>query len=194
MFFIILIIGITLVFLQGFFSFRDGYLTQMQMHKNGVYGGYSFMEHGGMWADVFIISPIIAYLTSNYSFNYTALSSIIIFSVVFIITLVAGKAYSKKATTVPEAHVHNGEATIAGWIHGIYALIGLYYIITFYFTDNFSPRAGNVSIIIIAMFLCVFFPLGVMKFNKRWEFSKSDKIQLLIEYIILGAITVIKLM
>ncbi len=59
----VLVTGLFLVCVQGATSWMDGYLSQKQMKKElGIYDGWSFLQHGGMWADVFIVSPLVAYI------------------------------------------------------------------------------------------------------------------------------------
>ena len=77
MFWLVLTIGVILVLAQGVFSYRDGYLTKKQMATRGIRHGWSFLEHGGMWADIFIISPLIAYVSSQHQLAYVSPKSTI---------------------------------------------------------------------------------------------------------------------
>jgi hypothetical protein len=95
MLYLLLFVGIVLVVIQGACAYFDGYLTQAQMHAQGVLNGYSFMEHGGMWADVLVISPLVAYIATKYELKYTAWYSLLIFAIAVIATIAAGSATIK---------------------------------------------------------------------------------------------------
>lgn len=171
----VLATGVMLVFIQGLFANADGYLTQKQMvsrKKTSNVNGYSFMEHGGMWADVFIVSPVVAWITGKYVLAYTswwALSAIPI-CVTFII--IAGRGYRASSYRTPEAHCHHGKTTAAGWVHGIYALAAMCVLTLFYF----DPHATNGDLVIVSVVLSPFFFIGSAKWNARWFASwKNDR-------------------
>jgi hypothetical protein len=103
-----------------------------------------------------------------------------------------GVMYAKGGRLIPEAHTHDGKTTIAGWIHGIYAVLGLWFILIFYF-GRLSPQIAKEDFIFMAIMLTFFFPLGIIKFSSQWKFEKFAKWQVTIEIILLWAITYYKM-
>jgi hypothetical protein len=192
MFWFVLLAGIALVIVQGILSYFDGYLTQAQMQAHGVTNGYSFMEHGGMWADVFVISPMVAYLTTKYRFGYTAWWSWLILGIALAITIGSAPIYNKIGLMFPVAHSHDGHTTAAGYIHGVFAVAVLWIAGMFYFTPT-DPPASAHDLIGISALLTPFFFLGIVDFNSRWIFLKGAKIQLAVSILILWIMTGIRL-
>ncbi|HET8575224.1 MAG TPA: hypothetical protein VFM02_03595, partial [Candidatus Paceibacterota bacterium] len=162
------ILGIALVILQGFFAYRDGYFTQRQMRcTHGIVSGWAFIEHGGMWADVFIVSPLVAFIVSRYDFNYTAWYSWVLLIADIALSIFAGRAYAEAGKKTPEAHTHHGKTTVAGWIHGFFAVVGIWIVALFFLTPA-RPPVSVTDLLIVAGILTPFFVLGIMKFNRRW--------------------------
>ncbi|HUC31629.1 MAG TPA: hypothetical protein VMR99_03020 [Candidatus Paceibacterota bacterium] len=192
MFLRVFLIGIALVILQGVCSYFDGYFTQFQMQAAGIMNGYSFMEHGGMWADIIVISPMVAYIVSRYRLKYTSWYSILIFVIAVGITIAAGIAYKKIGLIYPTPHSHDGRTTAAGWIHGVFAIAALWIAGMFYFTPT-NPHASTRDVLVISGLLTPFFFLGIVDFNSRWVFMHGAKIQLAVSIAILWIITAIKL-
>lgn len=178
LFFIILIIGIFFVVMQGIASYADGYFNQKQLLKKGIIG-YSFIEHGGMWADVFVVSPAIALIMSSYDLRYFSWWSAVIFLLAVIASLKAGIEYQRIAVNNPEAHTHNGKTTIAGWIHGVYAVLGMW-VFTMFLVTPITPHATPQHLIIVALFLTILFPLGIVSFNSKWKLKKGGIWQVII--------------
>ena len=69
-FFVTWLIGIMFVVAQGIATYTGGYFSQSQMVARGITNGWSFCNHAGMYADIFIVSPVIAYIMSNYELSY----------------------------------------------------------------------------------------------------------------------------
>lgn len=158
-------VGILSVAVQGLFSYYDGYFTRKQMlirHQRGE--GKSFLQHGGMWADVFIITPIVAYLASSGYLNYSSVVSGILFACSLVIWGIAAQYF--RSLPFPEAHVHDGRITIAGWIHLSYAVLGTWAIAVYYFS-----RPPLVDLIATSTLLTPFFFLGSFKFGRDWKWS-----------------------
>ena len=159
--------GFALVAMQGALAEVDNFLTQKQMLNRRVHRGYSFMEHGGMWADVFIISPITSFILVSYQLEYIGWKSLALFALSTAITFFAGNEYKDAGLLIPEAHAHDGKTTPAGIVHGFYAIVTLWIIMLYYFTGPIEVE--KVPMIRITWLLTAFFPLGVVKFNRQWR-------------------------
>ena len=193
----VLVAGILLVILQGLCAYADGWLTQGQIARNhpGVIG-YAFMEHGGMWADLLIISPILAYTVGKYKLEYTAWWSWMVLIICIGLTLAAGYGINKASLTVPEAHAHDGCATAAGWIHALYSVIGAWVMILFYSSPT-RPSVTHADLIRVSIVLTPFFFMGVVKFNpvwfSRWSQDVPGQLTTFIGPIVVWSITLLRI-
>lgn len=184
--------GIALVFIQGLASWFDGYLTQAQLAARGI-TGWSFMEHGGMWADVFIISPLVAYFVSNYQLPYFSKWGLVILAVAVVFSLGMGYLYQQGGMVTPEAHTHDGTTTVAGWIHGVYAVAAIWICAMVYIPGLASPPISKADIIGLSMLLIPFFYSGVAKFSERWVFETPAQWQVGASTAIIWAITIARI-
>jgi len=192
LFWLTLAVGVLFVIVQGIAAWSDGYLTQTQMRSHGVTNGWSFFEHGGMWADVFVISPIVAYSVSNYKLDYFSKGGLTLFAIALVVSLAMGYMYQRGGITTREAHTHDGITPLAGWIHGIYAVAAIW-VSAMVFLNFTTPSVSRVDIIVISILLTPFFYLGIVKFSERWVFSPAVQWQVAIEIIGLWALAGIRI-
>lgn len=175
-FWTVLLIGIVLVVLQGVLSWFDGYLTQAQMHSHNVMKGWSFMQHGGMWADVFIISPLVAYAASKYQFEVFSWRALLALLGSLATVLALVEVYRRGAIITPEAHTHDGRTTPAGWIHALFALAAIWVCVQIYLGWT-NPMVTKWDIVVFSLILTPFFYLGIVKFSQHWTFETGAQIQ-----------------
>jgi len=191
-FWTILAIGFAFVIIQGVCAYFDGYFSQAQIFKiHGIKNAYAFIEHGGMWADVFLISPVVAYIICTYRLPYLLKPGIFILFSAFVISLVGGVIYQEMGKIYPEAHTHFGHTPLIGWIHGVFAVAAIWICSMFYLT-HITPKP-RFDMIAISIVLTAFFILGVMKFNPDWRWSKIAITQVSVLTILLWVITAYKL-
>ncbi|MEA2416769.1 MAG: hypothetical protein QOI58_3426 [Thermoanaerobaculia bacterium] len=184
----ILASGVALVSIQGLCAYLDGYFSQTQILEiHRLRGAYAFIEHGGMWADVFITTPIVAYIITSYRLPYLSRRGLMLLAVVIAVSLVAGVLYQEMGKVVPEAHTHFGHTPLAGWIHWLYAIPAIWICAMFYLTP-IDPRPG-VDIIFVSIGLTALFALGVMKFNNRWSWSTEALVQVAVSIALLWVAT-----
>lgn len=109
------------------------------------------------------------------------------------VVLAMGSLYQINSITgEPEAHAHNGRTTVAGWIHGVFAVPALWVISTTYFGLT-KPTVSRIDLTAISVVLTPFLYLGVMKFNKRWKLDRFAKRQVAILAIVLWLVTILRL-
>lgn len=192
-FWTILSIGITLVGIQGVCAYIDGYFSQAQIRTvHGIHNAYSFKEHGGMWADVLIVTPIVSYIATTYRLKYWSMTGILILALAIFVSLAAGYLYQEMGKTIPEAHTHFGYTPLAGWIHGLFAVATIWICVMFYLTPV-TPQPG-FDMIAISIGLTALFILGVKKFNPNWNWSKGAIIQVAILIALVWGATAYKLL
>ena len=192
-FLLVVDVGLFLIFLQALAATYDGFLTHKQMTQvRGLLGGYSLVDHGGMWADTFLITQCVAYLMGKYSFAHFSLSGFGLLVAMFVVwILLFVKIYSPMGAKKPEAHVHHGRITPAGWIHILYAAPATWVILMTYLGMS-TPRITNLDMIITSLVLTPWTILGVMKFNRYWHFDKTSMNQVIVTLVVIWAVTVWK--
>ena len=164
-FWIVLVVGIGFVALQGVCAYIDGYFTREQMLRlHELKKGNSFLQHGGMWSDVFVISPLVAYITSKDHLDYLSLRSEIFLLVTMGFWWMAAKYF--RSLPLPEAHNHNGQTTLAGWIHLGFGVVVMWMLSMFYFSH---PPMHDL--VVVSSFLTPFFFLGIYKIDKDWRWN-----------------------
>jgi hypothetical protein len=191
---IVLFVEAILLFLQAAFAEGDGYLKYSDLKRRGIVNAYSLMEHGGYWADIFIISPVVAYITGRYELAYTSWYSIATFVVACAVIGGAGYGYGKHGekkkpdVMLPDSYVHEQKTSLAGWVHLIFAVAVCYVIVMFYLTP-ITPAASRWDMLIISSLLTPFCFLGVCKFTRRWKFSPFAMKQVAIQLVGLWLVT-----
>jgi hypothetical protein len=181
-----------MITLQFIYAWQDHYATQRQLRTQGITNAYSLLQHGGWWSDIFLVTPVIAYLTDKYRFAYTSWYSILTFVIVAAFTMQAGHIYNKIGRAIPVPYSHDGKTPPAGWVHGIFAVAALWIMVMFYLTP-IAPPASTHDLIMISALFTPFFFLGLYDFSRRWIFYRGAKIQFIVEVAILWTVTLIRL-
>ena len=178
-----------LIALQGLTSYCNGYFRPEQMISRGINNGYSFLEHAGMWADFFIVSPLVSYVMWKYKdIPYLSVRGMWILVAILVGWMFAVYQYQQISITTPEAHAHYGQTTLAGWIHLLYAVFTMWVIVLVYISP-LNMRIPRWELILGALLLCVWADLGVKKFNPSWEMNKNTGNQVAIEFILIWLAT-----
>lgn len=176
LFILVIIAGEGLILLQAFAAFRDGLFSDNQDEWSRWHGqAYTFLQHGGMWADFFIITPLVAYLVGEYQFYYLSSLGLSILVVSLVLwTILAVYIYAPMGKQSPEAHAHDGNITIAGWIYVLYATFASWIIAMMYIHNMAEPYLLNKDIIITSVALVPWIIAGVMKFTPQWKFNSAS--------------------
>jgi hypothetical protein len=184
MFFYLFYISVVTVLFQAFLAYVDGYLTQKQMREKKINNGYSFIEHGGMWADVTIIPFAICYIVTRYELQFFSTNSVLLLLLSVSGIIVAGNEYRKMSIKIPSAHAHGGVTTLAGWVHAFYAIATTWIFLLFYLMPT-NPKPSKEDVCLVTILLSIFFPLGVIMFSKKWKSSKGAIIQVAVSEVLL---------
>jgi hypothetical protein len=168
--------AIVLVGAQAVAAHYDGWLSQAQMAKHG-HAGWSFWEHGGMWADVTVIPIVVGYIVSKYELEYFSGRSVALLAVSLLVCVyLVVEVYQKVGITQPEAHTHDNTTPVAGWIHAGFAVAVMWilFLITFGLTKQ---PISSMDLFLVGVVMTPFFYLGVTKFNSAWVFETGAKVQ-----------------
>ncbi len=150
------------------------------------------MEHCGMWVDVFLISPTVSLIVTKYQLPYRSKESYTIFGIALIGAYILGKEYVKYGLKKAEAHTHDGYTTLAGKIHGVYAVIAFWIIGLFYYS-KLDIRTAYPDLIVISAVLTLFSFFGTVKIQKNWRYSNTDIFQGLGISAVVWIVTLIKI-
>lgn len=188
-FFLIWAFGASVVLAQGIASWFDGYLTQAQLIGRGITNGWSFLEHGGMWADALIISPLLGYVLAHWEVGYDSRVGDVTLILALALCVALGYVYQVNGIDAPDAHTHGGRTTIAGFIHGLFALFALWTISLVYLGAT-SPTIPASMLMAISSALTPFCVLGVMKFSDRWSFDRMAMVQVAAQLVLIWGATI----
>ncbi len=192
LFVLALFLGEALIAIQGLAAWLDGYFSPLQMLEEG-HQGYAFLQHGGMWADFFLITPLVAYLVGKYHFQYQPMM-VLVFAVSMAVWLaLAIFVYAPMGKIIPEAHANGGAVTIAGWIHILYAGVATGIVAMVYLPRYATPAVSGADIIIVSAVLLPWIVLGIMKFSPIWKWGHLEVLQVVGALISIVVITVARL-
>lgn len=152
-----------LVALQAWLAFRDHFLTVSQMQGRGVNLGLPFAWHFGMWGDVFIVSPLAAYVMGRFSSTWRL--RWILLSLALGIAAAIAMSWSYTLPDFQEAHVQGHSLTPAGAVHVVYMALALAVFTQFlFFTESVSSRLLLVAsvLLVVQVFLGTHMALGLL--------------------------------
>jgi hypothetical protein len=107
-----------LVALQTWLAYQDHFLTVSKMQGRGVNFGLPFAYHFGMWGDIFIVSPLVAYVTGRYSSRWRLHRMLL--SLALGIAAVVAMSRSYTLPDFQEAHAQGHRLTPAGIASRVY--------------------------------------------------------------------------
>ncbi|WP_426424126.1 hypothetical protein [Bradyrhizobium genosp. A] len=138
-----------LVAVQGWLAYRDHFLTPSQMLDSGVSNGLPFLAHLGMWGDVFIVSPLAAFIVGRFSNSWR--SRWVVTSLIVGVALSVLMGWSYLSAGLPEAHVQSHQLTPAGWVHQVYMALALAIFVQFFIFTRHVPKpvlsASSIALI-----------------------------------------------
>jgi hypothetical protein len=120
----VVVAGFIWILVVGMFAYRDGMLTphQMVLKHPSQPRGLPFIWHGGMWADMFILTPIIGFIVMKYGDSWSVgqwgsmLALWLVFSIVMFWTYILNKT--------PDCLAWSAGISIAGRLHFLY-IVGI---------------------------------------------------------------------
>lgn len=184
-------LGISAVLAQGIAAWVDGFLTQAQVSARGIANGWSFVEHGGMWADALLIAPLLGFVLGSWKVHYASRTGLVTFVAALFACIIFGYIYQENGVVAPEAHAHDGQTTVAGLIHGVFAIFALWTLCLVYLGAT-TPDVSLRPLVFISCALTPFCFLGVMKLSARWTFDRTAAIQVAAELALIWGATVFR--
>jgi hypothetical protein len=178
-----------LVALQAWLAYQDHFLTVLQMQGRGVNLGLPFVWHFGMWGDVFIVSPLTAYVTGRFSKSWRL--RWILLSLAIGLAAAVAMSWSYTLPDVQEAHVQHHSLTPAGWVHLVYMALALAILIQFFFfTENIPSRLlrrGSV-LLVVHVILGTHMALGALHLVIPLDWYPGEPLKSIIGWSIIAAV------
>ncbi len=186
MFPLILFLGLFIIGCQWMAAFLDGFCFRSQLARGGRSHAFALVEHGGMWMDVFLITPLVAWMVSAYPLEYnTTFGYAALFAALMVVMAVAVMFRNSD-----EAYAHDGRTSLAGLFHWAYAWLALW-VFTLFFFRNPAPRAHHL--VAAAMCLTPFYFLGVVKFRRHWRPRPADVHQALLLNLVMWTVVAVRI-
>jgi hypothetical protein len=178
-----------LVALQAWLAYRDHFLTVAQMQGRGVNLGLPFAWHFGMWGDVFIVSPLAAYVTGRLSSTWRL--RWILLSLALGMAAAIAMSWSYTLPDFQEAHVQGHSLTPAGAVHVVYMALALAVFTQFlFFTENVSPRLLLVAsvLLVVHVFLGTHMALGLLHLAMPLDWYPAQPLKSIIGWSIIATV------
>lgn len=117
-----------LILLAAIFAFKDKHFAPSQargqLHPSHT-KTFTFLEHGGMWSDFFVVSPLIAWLIAGYSKEWGTVEILFFVGVSSIVSIGLLFYWDKIESDVSDSLRHSNKVTAAGKTHFVYMAIVL---------------------------------------------------------------------
>ena len=139
-----------LVLAGAVLAHKDKFFTVSQMREKGIAQGLPFIAHGGMWADLLIVSPLTAVIVSSFYSEWSQSQWVVALALGFAVSTILHYIYTK--IEIPESHVYGGSLTPAGWVHWAYMSVIVTVFVLLYF---FTPSLSYIFFVIASVLLCL---------------------------------------
>ena len=151
-----------LVGVQAVLAYQDSFLTVSQMQEAGFAQGLPFLWHFGMYGDLVLISPVIAYLVGRSSIQYRQRSFWGFVLLGIVVSIAIGWTYT--FASLPEAHMRNHSLTRTGLVHLLYMAIAVTVLIRFFFSNVQSKAELRAvgTLIVVHLLLGTHMVLGLV--------------------------------
>lgn len=151
-------LSLLLVVLQALCAWRDNMFSVSQMETFHADRGVPFVAHSGMWADVSLLTPLMAWMVAKYSGTWSPPAMGVAFGAGVALSFVMHLTYIAGGRIFPEAHTHDGYLTAAGWIHLCYMAAGFALIALFFLA---TPHPERADVYVMYFFLVIHVIFGV---------------------------------
>jgi hypothetical protein len=133
-----------LVLGQLFLAYEDQFFTVAQMRQRGFDQGLPFAWHFAMWGDLFVISPLAAYLVDRFHDQWSRPRVLQSLAIGLVSSAVLHWTYT--FGVFPEAHVINHALTGAGVVHLFYMGLAIAIFVQFFLFTKTVP-AGSLAVV-----------------------------------------------
>lgn len=150
-------ISVLWVLLEAAMACADRMLTPSQMlekhpdHPKGL----PFICHGGMWGDVFIVSPLVGVIVAMYGEQWDKTQVLTMLTIGMVLSIAMHGVYIM--TPFPDSLAWRGGISMAGWMHVMYMSAAFTIIGLFYFCTSNVPPA---LLIIVSTLLTIHVAIG----------------------------------
>lgn len=165
-------ISVLSVLIEGWLAYVGGMLTPSQMlvkYRNHPQG-LPFICHGGMWGDLFLITPIVDIVVALYGDQWSTMQMGVMLGIGMVLSGAMHGVYFM--TPFPDSLAWKGGISAAGLVHVVYmgiafAIIGLLFICT----ANVPPTYLIVVSVVLTVHVAIanHIVLGWLNESYRWS-------------------------
>jgi len=149
---------VSLIALEGLWllgaiaAHKGGMLTVSQMQSRGIEQGLPYLGHMGMWSDLILVGPVLAFLVAWYGDQWSLREWLIVLALGMAASFFMHNLWAKD--TMIQSQVEGGRLTAAGLIHIPHmAIIVAILLLTAFFTKGVSWSVyGGVALVIAIHF------------------------------------------
>jgi hypothetical protein len=145
-------------------AYRDGYARKEQvlMLPNVPTKYLTFEGHGGMWGDMIVMPPIVAYLLATHAASWPLLG----FAAIFLVSALSGAWLAlplmDDSKKVPSALMRDGYFPLAGAMHYLFYAVALAICAAYYLL---TPQAAlsATEMVIVSVLIMAHWAAGVLQ-------------------------------
>ena len=156
----VLLVLEAMVYIEALIAFKTQYFWRHEPPQTpkGVVPGF-FLEHGGMWGDALIISPLVAHICATYAQQWSGGKFLGTFAISILIGIGMMAQWLKGSHKVWDVFHQAGKVKAAGWIHFFYMIACLTAILLFFIGSKASTEDANI----VAVGLAIHIMAGVIQ-------------------------------
>jgi len=143
------ILNACIVLFSGLVAYWEGRLTHKQLGEKSI----PWLWHGGVWADLLLLTPVIYYISpffQEWEMNQVVMYGLISIGVTAICHLLYAKTQPIAGHIVEPKGLGFGKLPIGGWYHFAYATVILAVVALFYLQPGTEKPTMAVSILLTA--------------------------------------------
>jgi hypothetical protein len=167
-----------LVLAQLVLAYEDQFFTVAQMRQRGFDQGLPFAWHFAMWGDLFVISPLAAYLVDRFHDQWSRPRMLLSLAIGLISSAVLHWTYT--FGVFPEAHVIGHALTGAGVVHLFYMGLAIAIFVQFFlFTKTVPARslAAVSTLVLLHIFVGTHMVLGLINLSYPQDWYAGEPLK-----------------
>jgi hypothetical protein len=155
-------------------AYDDGTLTSGMFRKShGLHRAHGLLEQGDFLADVFIVSPLMAWVMAKHDVWTGWVWPLSILGAAIGLWTCMSRVFVAQGVHNPNSYAYDGKMSRVGICHGAYFVIGFWVMIMAYI-GPMEPTFTRHEYIVASSLLTVWVYLGPKKFSSHHRFCSTD--------------------
>ncbi len=161
MFFYVLYLLEAIIVIQASLAYSYGLWSWKQASQRVWSKPFAvFTEHGGMWGDAFLVSPLAAWSCHFYYRQWSGKGVVTCFIISLAVTGLMLDHWRKNTKRFVETFAMDEELTAAGWLHGAYMVLALTIVLLMFFGTS---NVGQGFATVLAVGLGIHIAIGLLQ-------------------------------